>query len=77
MRDGQGDEKDGANTEPAGEVASRGRRNFRVTTRKLSVTESLPAGKLHPPQNNEAKYILRDVSLKQFVLDPKDAKRGG
>ncbi len=35
------DEKDGANTEPSGEVASRGRGNFRATARKLSVTESL------------------------------------
>ena len=35
------DEKDGANAEPAGEAASRGRGNFRVATRKLSVFESL------------------------------------
>jgi len=34
------DEKDGADAEPAGEVASRGRINLRATASKLYVTES-------------------------------------
>ena len=33
-------EKDRANTEPVGEVTSRGRKNLRATARKLFVTES-------------------------------------
>jgi hypothetical protein len=43
---GQGESKDGADAEPSGEAASRGRGNFRATARKLSVTDSLTKNEL-------------------------------